>query len=202
MPGPVEITSEKQLLVEGGDDLVFFQALMRHLGLSGIQLQRFGGVSELQGFLKALRRVPGFATVTALGIVRDADLDPASAFRSVQGALRSARLPAPRAVRSTAAGPPRVGVLLLPAAATSGTLETLCLQAVTADPVLACVDEYVQCVERCLGSLPGHRDKARAHTFLASRPRPEVRVGDAAAAGYWPWAHSCFDHVKQFLQRL
>jgi hypothetical protein len=202
MPTPVGVTGTKQLLVEGGDDLAFFQALTRYLHLGDIQLQRFGGVSELQAFLKALRLAPGFAAVAALGIVRDADRDPNSAFRSVQSALRNAGLPVPRTARTAAAGPPRIAVYLLPEPRTPGTLETLCLQAVAADPALACVDEYIKCVEQRLGSLPGHSDKARVHTFLASRSRPELHVGEAAAAGHWPWDDPCFDQVKQFLRTL
>jgi hypothetical protein len=93
-------------------------------------------------------------------------------------------------------------VLLLPDGSTPGTLETLCLRAVSANPIVVCVEEYLQCVERGLGSVPGHRDKARVHAFLASRERPELRVGEAADAGYWPWDDPCFDHVKHFLRSL
>jgi hypothetical protein len=80
MPAPIGITSPKQLLVDGADDALFLQSLARHLALGDIQIQRFGGVSELQAFLKALRLAPGFATVETLSVVRDADEDASAAF--------------------------------------------------------------------------------------------------------------------------
>lgn len=81
-------------------------------------------------------------------------------------------------------------------------LETLCLQAVVSDPAIKCVDRYLECVAKRMGSLPGNRDKARLHAFLSSRPKPDLLLGQAASAGYFRWDHPAFDHVKQFLLGL
>ena len=48
-----EIKSVIQLLVEGNDPRNFFEAFIEHLALADIQIQNFGGVSELGGFLRA-----------------------------------------------------------------------------------------------------------------------------------------------------
>ena len=48
------IESEVQLLVEGNDQRNFFEALVEHLALDNIQIQDFGGINELRGFLLAL----------------------------------------------------------------------------------------------------------------------------------------------------
>ena len=45
-------------------------------------------------------------------------------------------------------------------------------------------------------------DKARAHAFLASRTRPELRVGEAAEAGHWQLDSPVFDPLKSFLLAL
>jgi hypothetical protein len=96
MPPLRKITESKQLLVEGRDAEVFFQALLRFMSLTGIQVQNFGGIDELRGFLKALRNASGFRqTVTALGIVRDAETAPGAAFQSACSALNGANLPVP-----------------------------------------------------------------------------------------------------------
>ena len=79
---PVAIKRPVQLLVEGKDPLNFFGALTGHLGLAGVQVQNYGGINELGGFLKAFVMAPGFASVTDLGVVRDAE-GPAGA---VEGA--------------------------------------------------------------------------------------------------------------------
>jgi hypothetical protein len=36
-------------------------------------------------------------------------------------------------------------------------------------------------------------------TALASRPRPGLRLGEAAEASIWPWDHPAFEPLKAFL---
>ena len=66
-----QIEKPKQLLVEGNDYRNFFQALIDHLEIRDLQIQNFGGVSELRDFLSAFVNMPNFATVTSIGVVRD-----------------------------------------------------------------------------------------------------------------------------------
>lgn len=97
MPQPKPITTPVQLVVEGEDAANFFKALLREMNLTTVQVQNFGGVTELRSFLKLLRDAPNFwANVTSIGIVRDAETDPKAAFQSVCGALRHAGLPVPQ----------------------------------------------------------------------------------------------------------
>ena len=74
MPKPIRIESPVQLLVKGNDQRNFFEAFIEHLSLENIQVQDFGGVSELRGFLRALVDAPDFrSAVQSVGIVRDAE---------------------------------------------------------------------------------------------------------------------------------
>ena len=74
MPPPAGIEEPIQLLVEGKDQQNFFLAFLKHLKLQDKpQIQDFGGVGELRGFLEALVNSPGFGSVTSMGIVRDAE---------------------------------------------------------------------------------------------------------------------------------
>ncbi|MGH7597070.1 MAG: DUF3226 domain-containing protein [bacterium] len=192
-----------QLLVEGKDAEIFFKALLRKINLSGIQVQDFGGKDELKGFLKALRNAPNFARqVVSLGIVRDAETDPKAAFQSVCSALRNADLTEPPRPIAQAGENPKISVLIIPNAMTPGMLETLCLEAVTEDPAMACVREYFECVQLKKGLLPSNMFKARLHVYLASCSKPGLRLGEAADAGYWPWDNPIFDPLKQFLYAL
>jgi len=205
MPDPVSITEPKQLAVEGQDALVFFQVMLREMNLTEIQLQNFGGVDELRGFLEGLRRQSGFAqTVVSLGIVRDAEQNPKGAFQSVCSALNNTGLDKPNRPEKFAGNSPKVGALILPDATTKGMLETLCLRSVSDDPVMPCIEEYFRCVKKELSptELPKIEEKARLHAFLASRPKPDLLLGEAASAGYWQWDNRAFDHVKQFLRNL
>ena len=83
MTRSIQIKSEIQLLVAGNDPRNFFEAFIRHLSLANIQIQNFGGVNELRGFLRALADAPGFyEVVKSLGIVRDAEMSAERAFQS------------------------------------------------------------------------------------------------------------------------
>jgi hypothetical protein len=81
--------------VEGREEELFFGALIKHLKLQNIQIMPIGGKEKLRKNLKALANSPGFSEVISLGVVRDADANPDSAFQSVRDALQAAGLPTP-----------------------------------------------------------------------------------------------------------
>ncbi|MEW6578509.1 MAG: DUF3226 domain-containing protein [Chloroflexota bacterium] len=200
MPAPV--TKPKLLVVEGIETCVFFDALLKQMGLADtVQTRDFGGVNELSSFLRTLPGTSGFSQVTSLGIVRDAEDNAQSAFQSVCGSLKKAGFSVPQQLMVAVSGSPNVAVFLLPDCSSPGMLETLCLRSAETDPVMSCVAEYFECVE-ANGSLPSNMDKARLHAFLASRNKPGLRLGEAAEKGYWPWSSPVFDPLKQFLRAL
>jgi hypothetical protein len=88
----------------------------------------------------------------------------------------------------------------LPDCRAPGMLETLCLQSVEEDPVMTCVDEYLQCVQEIREV--AHLHKARLHAFLASQKEPGLLLGESADKKYWPWDHPAFDQIRQFLDAL
>ena len=96
----------------------------------------------------------------------------------------------------------RVEVFVLPDGQSAGMLEDLCLRSVQADPGIACVAEYFECIRRDTQRQPIAMSKARVHAWLASQARPDLRLGEAAAQGYWPWENPAFDLIKGFLLRL
>lgn len=202
MPAPAQITASHLLVVEGATAKSFFDALCAAIPVRDMQVMNFGGVNELPGFLKALVAAPGFAEIAAIGVIRDCEVGPApAAFDSVCTALGHANLPVPTAIETLAAGPPALGVMLLPDAHSQGMLETLCLRSIVGQPVEVCVDNYIACVLHA-GRNPHPIDKAKAHAYLASCERPELRVGEAAARGYWPLDHPAFDGARAFISRL
>lgn len=58
MPQPNTIEKKKQLLVEGNDQRNFFEAFIKRLNRQDVQIQNFGGVNELRGFLRGFIKVP------------------------------------------------------------------------------------------------------------------------------------------------
>ena len=125
MAKAIQIESAVQLLVEGNDPRNFFEAFVEHLSLANIQIQNFGGIYELRGFLSALVNAPGFQIVQSIGIVRDAETSAERAFQSVQSSLERANLPVPDSPAERTDTNPAVTVLILPDDNRQGMLETL-----------------------------------------------------------------------------
>ncbi len=205
-----KIQKPKLLIVEGRDDQLCFEAALRdHLGLTDIQVVPIGGKTLLTRNLMGLIADPDFATVGSLAVVRDADETspdlamPAAgqSFQSVCGSLRHANLSSPGAHGQFAEGAPRVGVFIVPNGTDDGMLETLFVHSVSTRPEFTCVDAYFQCL-LTHQIAPRNLHKARAHAWLASRPEPDKRVGEAAQAGYWPWNSRAFDDLWAFLRSM
>jgi len=199
-PG-VAISHPHQLIVEGRTAKIFFTAFLEARALADTDVHSFGGVAELRSFLRAFMKIPGFGSVRALGVVRDAENDATSAFHSVSAAFHQAGLTRPAQHGVVSAGTPATGIFILPDGRSPGMLETLCLTAVGNEPSYSCVDDFFRCLS-AKGVLPAPLDKARAQAFLASRARAGLEVGRAAQTGYWPLEGDAFDPLAAFLAEL
>lgn len=197
----IEITEPNILLVEGIEDVLFFEAFIRHLKLQNIQVISCEGKDNFRGNLKAIMRAPFYDKIKSIAIVRDGDANPSSAFQSVCDALRNVGLEVPKHQGIFAGEKPRVGVLILPGSDTPGMLEDLCLKAVENDPAMRCVAEYFECLRRN-GLFPDNAAKAKVQVFMASRKRAGLRLGEAAQAGYLPWDAEAFGPVRDFLKQM
>src|SRR6266513_1339041 len=87
---PNPIVATRMLLGEGREEEIFLGALLAHLGITGVQVERYNGKSNLAPFLKALKNRSGFAEVVKLNILRDGDEDPIGAQASVNNAIAQA----------------------------------------------------------------------------------------------------------------
>ena len=203
MPEIPAMTSPIQLLVEGNDQRNFFEAFIEHLSLRDIQIQNFGGVNELQGFLLALANAPGFReTVQSIGIVRDAETSAQGAFQSVQSSLRNAGLSVPNQPEERAGSSPAVTVLILPGDNSPGMLETLLNETFANTPEDACINAFFECIEAIPTVSINNPAKARAYAYLTTKPNPHHSVGMAAKQRYWDLDHDVFSRVRQFLGDL
>ncbi len=199
----IRIESSIQLLVEGNDQRNFFEAFIQHLSLANIQIQNFGGVDDLRGFLLAFRDAPGFQDkVHGIGIVRDSETSAKSAFESIRSSLRNAELPVPDRTWERTSTDPTIAVMLLPDGCNEGMLETLLCQTFAGTAIGQCIDALFECVEPLAEPPTKRPEKARAHAYLATRPDPHLSVGVAAKRGYWDLDHSAFGGVQTFLKSL
>jgi hypothetical protein len=188
--------------VEGREEELLLLALLEHLNIIEIEVNSFGGKNNFRRFLRTFVNTPGFDEVQSLGVVRDADDSPETAFQSVRDSLDSLTLPVPSEMLLPANGSPMVNVFIMPDNSNPGALEDLCLTALKEEPAMGCVSGFMECVQRSVPRAPTNVSKARMHAFLASREDPELRLGEAARRGYLPWDDAAFDQLIGFLRSL
>lgn len=185
------------VLVEGSDDQAIIAALIEHESMQGFHVHNMIGKSRWTGKLRAICRVRGFGKVVGLGLVRDADTNGQAEWDSCRSALTAARLPLPSAPGQLQPGRPSVAVAIVPALASTGAIEELCLSSFELDR-LTCVDSYF----RCLPTSPNPSSKAIVQTYLAGLQPARTNLADAARHGALDLSHPTFDSLKELLQEI
>jgi len=211
------------LLVEGRDDKEFFIQLGAHLGFDDttpIHILEYGGRDGLALRLFQLTQLQAFASVSVIGVVRDADYKT-DALQSIQDAIRTCNrngpieLSIPQSALEPTRGQPAMSALLLPSTGREGMLEDMVLDALSDDPVFACVDEFFECLQRSDISVAKHRlPKAKARVFISGKNAAVSAAGDDINRQYlsdiyrmswWKpelWDHPAFNDAKAFLAQL
>ena len=194
-------TTRRLVAVEGREEVLFFNALVRDLGLGGIEVWNYDGTSQLRGWLGALVRTPGFRKLDSLLLTRDADENPDGAVQSLCDAAVHAGLEPRRDLGQMGTGQPRVCLYVMPGNRRPGTLEHLCLNSVAEEPVMTCVNAFFDCVGTA-GQAPRatRLEKAKVYAYLAALPEPGRRLGEAAVAGTWPFDSPVFEGLIECLQ--
>lgn len=199
---PAPITQPSLLLVEGKQDEAFFGALLNHLHLRNVQIEAVKGRTEFPKTLQALKTRTGYYdNLRSIGIIRDGDDNPPGAFQSVCSALKNAQLPVPQKPLQVVGSSPRISVMILPDGKTAGMLEDVCLASVEQNLAIPCVNQYFECLIQQGFSVEKQLSKARVQVFLAAL-EPELRLGEAAAAGYWDWNRQAFSKIRGFLTQV
>nr|WP_281721247.1 DUF3226 domain-containing protein [Nitrosomonas nitrosa] len=210
------------MLVEGKDDLEFFDQLRNHLKIRDrFHIAEYTGKDNLDNSLLSVLAEPVFPQISHISIVRDADFLPGS-FDSVQSALDYANRNSPSPKRHYPIPDthtlffgerPQVAVLILPAPNLFGMLEDVVLTALDNDPISPCVNEYIQCLQQSgIYPLQERLPKAKVRVFIEGKhldkdistgdDRKRKYLSDLYSMSWWTWDHPAFDIVKAFIQQL
>ena len=200
---PFPTTSFGLLLVEGGDERGLCEAVAGPTVWQGLVCWSGSGGTDLP-FLAALAaRDPSITHARSVGVVLDMEDDPKEAYRIAQETLAAFGATTPP-VHGNLAGQPRaLGAFLAPDGKSPGSIEHLCRLAVRDPKLSACVDALVGCAQ------PQHSTAALGakgwlNAYLAMSPDPRLRFHQAftAESGGIDPAHSAFEPLRNFLQRL
>ena len=201
----LKIEYAKQVIVEGQDEVRVFRSIAKHLSISDIQVHECGGYPKLRSFLKTFKGLSGFGLVRSLAVVADANSSRTDREQGIRNTLHAMDLPIPSRPLEVASGPDlKVAYLVVPHSRDTGMIEDVCLDSVKTDPAIECVEHYFECIRqtRLSGPKQVRMSKARIHAFLASRERPELRLGEAAEKGTWPFSTEAFHPLKELLRML
>ena len=175
------------------------------VGKTAVQVNQCGGFNNLRPFLKTFVALSEFDMVTSLAVVADADRNANGKRLSIADALESAGLPKPiRPLELVDRGGLGVAYLVVPHDLDGGMMEDVFLNSVANDPAMECVDRYLDCVSQVGAESPRQTwmPKARAHAFLASRDRPDLRLGEAAQLGVWDFDSDAFRPLENLIRIL
>ncbi|MFQ6120356.1 MAG: DUF3226 domain-containing protein [Methanosarcinales archaeon] len=195
------IRQKKVLAVEGKDEVNFFDALLKYVEITDIEIRDVGGKNQFKNKLPALVKTSGFSEVEVFAVVRDADEDANASFRSIKNILKKEGLKPPTQMNKFSDGKPIVGIYIMPGNSDRGMLEDLCLRTVENHPAMECVSSFIDCVSR-LENPPNNLAKAKAHAFLAAMPELANSVGIGAKKGYWDFDSDELTDLKSFLDYL
>lgn len=193
------IVAKKVIGVEGKDDKLFIESLLKYLGITDVQIIQFEGKSNFKSQILALRNTPGFAAIEICAFIRDADENPPnSAFISVSGSLTNAGIVPPVMDQTFTESNPKVGIYIFPGNGNSGMIEDLCLESIRDENNFACVEKYFECIN----TIPNKAAKAKVLCYLSGKEPYANTLGYAAAKGHWDYTKETFSSFSIFLKNF
>ena len=205
MPRPKPIEKEKLILAEGKDAYHFFcHACNFYRETQDVQVMHFGGIDDLPNFLLDLTYMDKFDEVNTIVISRDAETDAKAAIDSIQNSMKQAKIPIPeKPFEYTQDSSLKTAFMIFPGPQQKdGTLEDLCLLTVENDPLLECVDGYLECAKTKGEQFP-RIHKNRLHCFLAGKDDSvSLPIGLAFKAKVWPPDHLALEPFKRIIQEM
>ncbi len=207
MATPTGPSPSRVLLVEGQDDLhVVLHICQRTEVQSDFCIREKGSVEKLLDSIDTEIETPG---LQSLGILVDANTNLAGRWQAVKNRLAETgyypSLPAHQSPSGTIiAGPPRVGVWLMPDNSSQGELEDFVAQMIPAgDPVWPRARGYIDGIPQAERKFSDKKElRAQVHAWLAAREDPrqmgaaigatDLDVGGALCQDFVAWLTALF----------
>lgn len=211
---PQQIETQKLILAEGMDVHGFLFHAASTFDRDDIQVFNFKGKDELRLFLENLANMENFTKVNTIIIARDADTNVQSTVQSIRSALKNAEsvdLPIPtKPFQFSSANGIKTAFILFPGLdkngkCRAGTIEDLCLETLADDPLLNCVDTFLECAKQNQENNEElkHAWKSKLHAYLAGKDdHVGKKLGVAARNGVWKWDHPAMAPFKKIIQEM
>lgn len=202
---PIEFKSDKLILVEGKDEVNFFKALLKKIGIESDVYDYEGKRNFNKKKFGAIKNSPGFENVKSLVLTMDADNSVENTYECIKNVLGENETVCPANLNEFVEDNGiKVGVYIMPDCENQGMLEDLCLKSVEEEDLLRCAEGFLKCVDSSVSDeeKPKNVSKAKAQTFLAGKKEIVKSVGLGAQKDYWNFDHECMSKIKVFLENL
>lgn len=204
-----KIWSTSLLLVEGKDEVNFFDALLKHLGISDVQVIDVGGKDKFKETINSASKIPGFSSIQKIGFVRDAEEKIAqAAFSNICNSVNKIGISTPKSIGKCESGTYngnsiRIGIFIMPNNKDCGMLENLCLKSIKGEECYNKMQSYIEYLEDMHTENQSFNiNKAMVQTYLASTVPIVNSLGLGAQKGVWNFNNSAFDEIKEFITDL
>lgn len=198
-----KVYASRVLLVEGSDELWFFDYLLErmHADPSKVQIVDYGGKDNLKVNLQNLLRDDKVldGDVEAIAITRDIDEALSKALYDLKKAVKDCGFPDPPIGQmgpANAHNVNRLGLFLVPDGVRSGNLETLLLATISED---AALKASVELIANHAGKTHKDSDKRIAQAYLATRAKLRRGIGRAARDDYFDLEHEALGKLRNFV---
>lgn len=200
-----KIYGKKVLLVEGPDDIWFFNTLLARLNAPAedVQIIDYDGTPKLRRTFASLLLDQKVASghVNAIAVVQDADEDEASARRNVISAFSLEGISEPEfgTFRTDDSRGIAVGAFILPNNSDAGNLDQMLYMTMSESAAHAQTEIF----SRALG-LEERTDvyKRKTQVYLASQNEICRGAGRGAARGYFDMTHERISGITDFIENF
>jgi hypothetical protein len=200
-----KIEKENVLAVEGKDEKNFFDALLKFLSISNVQIIDVGGKDNFKNrFPVYIQSEGALSKIRNIGFVRDAEKHEAtSAFQSICSVLANYNLPCPVEINKLIEKDgKKINIFIMPNNNDCGMLENLCVASIESTDIFECIKCYVKCYKGKINEEKYILAKAQILAYLSTRTPIVNSLGLAAQQNVWDFSHECFNEVRIFLKEL
>ncbi len=191
---------KKILAVEGKSDKHFFEAYLKRLNISNVEIKSVDGKDK---FVNDLPELLKSDDVLILAIVRDADRNAEGAFNSIKNALEKSRpdlpflLITPDKPNTFSRSTPEIGIFII-----ENELEDLCLKSLKFPNVEPCIEKFFDCLPNGMAGEIKKQSKAKLQTYLSAMREHCSLLGVAAHNGYFDFESEAFSELRKFVEQL
>lgn len=190
------------LVVEGYSDLLFYAEVLEEVGKhEQVHIEPMGGKSNLHLNLENFVTPSLLAKKDAIAFVFDADHEPEATKLRLEQLL--SKVTSQVVVDgSWSAGPPRIGLFIVPGGGQRGEIETLVWSSWGNDPANAeqkhCVEAYIECMAGN-GARAHSPDKGLIGALLAIKSDEDPRLGPGARTNIFDLNREELRPLRDFL---